>query len=367
MATYIGTDATIGFTALQRGLHLSGGGNDRIQGNGGRWSRRAGDDFSALADTYAGELIRAFGGADKDRFYISLFGQGGGRVEADGGDGDDMMWLAHLNASTAVLTLGQGRDSIRIHEGFSTVGDSAIIVTDFEVGASGDRIDWDRWLHFSLTDWDRTSNPFAGGYMQVVQSGADTLLQIDRDAAGTAHGFVTLITFQNIAAGSLTAQNLGGFPSDGGAPVGLTLSGTEEKDEIRGSAAGDFIDGMDGTTRSSARWATTICSAAPAMTSCARGGRRHAIRRRRQRHAAGQAGNDDMFGGDGDDMIQSFDGGTDEVYGGEGNDTISFSHGSSVVSTGSFISGGGGDDKISIQFYADGAPPPSMPATARIS
>ena len=54
------------------------------------------------------------------------------------------------------------------------------------------------------------------------------------------------------------------------------------------------------------------------------------------------------------DLIQSFDGGTDEIYGEEGNDTITFDQSSSNASTGSFVSGGVGDDKITIRFSADG-------------
>lgn len=37
-----------------------------------------------------------------------------------------------------------------------------------------------------LSGWNGGDNPFALGYLQLVQDGTDTLLQADRDAAGAA-------------------------------------------------------------------------------------------------------------------------------------------------------------------------------------
>lgn len=39
-----------------------------------------------------------------------------------------------------------------------------------------------------LSGWDKTTNPFATGHPKVVQSGSDTLFQLDRDG-GTAAGY----------------------------------------------------------------------------------------------------------------------------------------------------------------------------------
>lgn len=64
-----------------------------------------------------------------------------------------------------------------------------------------------------LQNWDNASNPFGTGYLRLVQSGADTLLQLDRDgAAGTSYDFGTLLTFANTQAGSFSARDLGFTP-----------------------------------------------------------------------------------------------------------------------------------------------------------
>jgi hypothetical protein len=53
------------------------------------------------------------------------------------------------------------------------------------------------------------SDPFAGGFLRLQQSGADTLVQIDRN--GGSDGFTTLLTLKNVAAFALTSANLGGL------------------------------------------------------------------------------------------------------------------------------------------------------------
>ncbi|MET0250431.1 MAG: hypothetical protein ABW164_11985, partial [Sphingobium sp.] len=64
-----------------------------------------------------------------------------------------------------------------------------------------------------LSGWNGTVNPFSAsaGYMRAVQVGSDTLLQVDRDAAGTAHGWTTLLTLQSTNAASLTTENMSGW------------------------------------------------------------------------------------------------------------------------------------------------------------
>ncbi|HEX8194056.1 MAG TPA: calcium-binding protein [Allosphingosinicella sp.] len=359
MATYTGTDEQDYLYGNSEPDTIYGrGGNDQIYGRGGSdWLYgEDGDDFISLNYAIApSDVVRAFGGADEDRFYISLNGQGGGRLEADGGDGNDIVWLLSLQSVSAVLTLGQGSDSIRISGGYQAVGGATVTVADFATGDSGDRIEWDYYLYHKLAGWDRTANPFEAGYLRLVQSGADTLLEVDQDGAGGLGSFVTLLTYQNVTAGDLTAQNLGGYASAGGGIVGLTLAGREIRDEIRGSSAGDLIEGLGGNDQVLGVLGDDVLVGG-AGDDDLRGDEGDDILRGGADNDTliGGAGNDRMFGGDGNDLIQSFDGGTDEVYGEDGNDRIAFSHSSSTVSTGSFISGGAGDDEISITFYADG-------------
>ena len=359
MATYTGTENKDYLYGSAGPDTIYGrGGDDQIFGSGGSdWLYgEEGDDFISLVYSIApGDVVRAFGGADNDLFYIGLNGQGGGRLEAEGGDGDDVWWMLYLQSVNAVLTLGQGRDSIRISGGYQALGGAMITAADFATGDSGDRIEWDYYLYHKLAGWDRTSNPFAAGYLRLFESGADTLLQVDFDGAAGPGAFFTLVTFQNVTASALTAQNLGGYSSDGATIVGLTLAGREIRDEIRGSSAGDLIEGLGGDDRILGALGDDILVGGEGNDDLQgedgddtlRGGIGNDM-------LVAGAGNDDLFGGEGDDLIHSFDGGTDEIYGEEGNDTIIFDQSSSNPSTGSFVSGGAGDDKITVRFSAEG-------------
>ena len=63
-------------------------------------------------------------------------------------------------------------------------------------------------------------NPFTTGYAQLVQSGADVILQYKVDGA-----FKTLATFTNTSVAAFTAYNLGGYSADGSLPGGTNLTG----------------------------------------------------------------------------------------------------------------------------------------------
>ena len=83
-------------------------------------------------------------------------------------------------------------------------------ITDFQIGT--DTLSFDQYLSAILLGWDRVGNPFASGYLKLVQSGSDTLLQLDRDGAGTSYAFDTLLTFGNTVATAFTAKDLGYSP-----------------------------------------------------------------------------------------------------------------------------------------------------------
>jgi hypothetical protein len=58
------------------------------------------------------------------------------------------------------------------------------VVTDFSGGERGDRLELGALL--AATSLPAGANPFATGHLALVRSGGDTLVQIDRDGAGTA-------------------------------------------------------------------------------------------------------------------------------------------------------------------------------------
>ena len=325
------------------------GGADLLEGEGGN------DRISVSQATQAGQIVVARGGAGDDQIGFSLFGDGGGVIEADGGDGNDTLWVQGLVVSTARLTLGAGLDVIRFHTWYQGLGQSSIVVADFQAGASGDRIDWDGYLTRILPGWDPQTNPFASGHLRLVQAGADTLLEIDTDGSAGSAGFATLLTFQNVSAASLTAQNLGGYPSDGGPIVGLVMTGGSGRDEIKGSAGADLIDGLGGNDQILAGLGDDTL----------RGGEGDDDLRGEEGNdlLEGGIGNDVLwddegsdrfYGGGGDDHFLIFGDGTDEAYGEDGNDLMKFGGSGSSAALGALVSGGAGDDQIEIQFSSGG-------------
>jgi len=331
-------------------------GDDRIDGgigadqiNGG-----TGDDFVDGGEgddrlSYDGSnsenpgIDRYDGGAGNDTFEIYRgYGRGSNALTAIGGDGDDLFlvrWdgegptysttglVIDAGAGTdriqirelrtpALISLGAGADTIVLDEYFS--GDSvSITITDFTPGAAGDRFELQRFIEFYLMwEWDGATNPFAAGYMMLEQKGADAVLSV---RSRLEYSFHALVTFKNLNAASLTAENLGGFPPDGSAFPATFAVGGESGEEFQGTLGPDTIDGAGGGDR-----------------------------------IIGRSGHDSLYGGEGDDFI-SGDKGDDLIDGGAGADHIQGGHDDDTIRGGAdydYIDGGDGDDWI------DGGPGP---------
>jgi Ca2+-binding RTX toxin-like protein len=205
-------------------IEVAGGGADHVEGG-------EGDDYISLSASYAmpAATVTLLAGAGNDTAAILI--PNSGTAVVDMGAGDDLVSIYQTNA-TINLTLGAGADTISFPGQFHSYDPGMkLIVTDFTTGAGGDRLALETFLSFS-TNWDGVSNPFATGYLRLVQSGTSTLLQLDVDGGGD--GFVTWITFQGADASQFTAANLGGFESP-------EVFGTDGSDTIRGSAGPDRI------------------------------------------------------------------------------------------------------------------------------
>ena len=238
-----------------------------------------GNDFiDFFAPGHLLDQVTLIGGTGND----IISGYGGLNVTIDAGAGADRVILV-MESTNFTVTLGADADRLRI----ATLDSGTVAVTDFAAGNGGDQLELLTLLDNVLDDWDEATNPFATGHMRLVQSGADTLVQIDRDAGGAAHGFVNLVTLRNVTAGALTAFNLGGFPSDGSVPPGQTITGTQFADFLSGNFGNDVISGLAGDDR---------------------------IR--------GRAGNDQIDGGDDHDTLDG-DEGDDVIHGGGGFDLLS--------------------------------------------
>jgi Ca2+-binding RTX toxin-like protein len=329
---------------------LGGDGHDRIEsyfGGSDRLYGETGNDYIWIGQTgYAGELVYASGGTGNDVLAFRLFGTGGA-IEIDGGDGDDCVWISVLQSATALLTLGQGQDSIRFDEIFPGLGESLITVADFQTGASGDWFDWDVYLLRMLTGWDRQTNPFTAGYLKLVQNGADTLLQIDRDGAAGAGGAVTLITLRGVEATALTVENLGGYDPAGGPVVGRIITGTSELDMMRGAIGNDVIEGLAGKDEIAGGLGDDLLRGGDGADDLRGDGGSDRLEGGLVSDTlTGGGGDDRLFGGEGDDVLAESEGGLDDLYGEAGNDTIRLSGSSSTDGSTAYVSGGEGHDLI---------------------
>lgn len=178
----------------------------------------------------------------------TIMATGGGTTTISGGAGNDTVYLYTLGGNSTI-TLGAGSDRLTFSQFANDLQAShSITVTDFATGVGGDVFDISDWLngttlsgHFPGTD------PIAGGWVRLLQSGADTLFQVDRDGGGDA--FTTLVTFQNVAASSIISNNIAGFslpPINGTPGNDVNLHGTEGDDTINGLAGNDIIFGGGG-------------------------------------------------------------------------------------------------------------------------
>ena len=267
------------------------GGNDRFIGGAGNDTlsiERSGNG-AATEVTLTGGIgddTMTFNGNGRYTDTVVFEGQDGNDVisatgafkaNVNGGAGNDTVTVDTLGGSF-VVKLGSGSDTLVLagtDGGFG--GSAANIVRDFVAGAGGDIIDLTAYLAGgALTNYTPGDNPFLDGHMRLVQAGADTLVQIDRD--GGSDGFVTVMTLQKTFASNFTAFNFNGLaplpaPVEGGAGVD-SLTGTEGIDVLNGNGGNDSLVGLAG---------------ADVLN--------------------GGAGNDVLDGGDGDDVLNGGSGG----------------------------------------------------------
>ncbi|HVQ09729.1 MAG TPA: calcium-binding protein, partial [Allosphingosinicella sp.] len=228
--------------------HVEGGaGNDGLTGGGGDDWLDGGADNDSLTGGDGND--RLFGGDGDDSLSggvgadIVAISGGGATIAVDGGaDGDTITLGAFAGAAT--LTLGTGQDMIAFS---NYVPGGALVVTDFQAGNGGDRLEWSDLLAGWLTGWNGTSSLFAGGYLSIVQDVADVLVRLDRDGAGGPAGAATFITLKNVSATALTAFNLDGhavpITGTGGDDI---LIGTEGADTFNPLLGRDQVDGLGG-------------------------------------------------------------------------------------------------------------------------
>jgi trimeric autotransporter adhesin len=308
------------------------GGADQLHGEDGD------DTISLAAPSVApAASISASGGAGADSITIAS-GSALSTYTVDGGEGDDRVVVSSLAAS-ATITLGAGGDRLDLDSWFkSTTNTASIQVADFATGDGGDRLEWTSFLTRTLTGWSIGTSPFTTGHARLLTSGADVLLQIDRNGGGDS--YQTLVTFKSVTASSFTAYNLGGYAVDGSAVVGASATGTESSDLLFGTDGDDIVEGLAENDQ-----------------------------------LFGFHGDDVLRGGDGNDTINGYDG-DDVLEGGAGDDTFIAGRGDDLIDGGDgndlfddyqgsgskgFVGGGGNDSVTFVRssgsndfFVADG-------------
>lgn len=274
-------------------------------------------------DIFSATTVRVFGGSGSDSFYFELV------------------------ASNARLTLGGDADLIQLND-FRGFIDGSIVVTDFNVAE--DQIELGNLQSYYglmpyFTNTTGVTDFFASGHYRLVQSGADTILQIDRDGGGDQ--FANLITFQNVAATSFAASNFSMVQQNGDvttmAPnenIPVIFVATDGNDNITGTANDDTIDGLGGND---------VISGAGGNDTIDGGGQSDRL--------FGDQGDDILIGGNGWDWLEGradndhLDGGFgyDRLRGGNGDDTLVGGFGFDILEGGSgddVMQGDNGEDRL---------------------
>src|SRR6185369_12105173 len=203
---------------------ITGGiGDDTINSVGSGSTADGGDGDDDISGGGDGTTFTGGDGNDK----ITIFR--GSNVSASGGIGNDIFIQTanFFSATSSSLTGGAGSDTYRLQPAATNTS----TIADFAVGQGGDVIDVAYMLGFA-TGY-AGPNPFATGHLQLVQSGADTLLQWDANGATGGASFTTIATLTGVTASNIRPSNVGGYNPSGGSspPVANNANVTVSEDQ----------------------------------------------------------------------------------------------------------------------------------------
>jgi Ca2+-binding RTX toxin-like protein len=320
---------------------LGESGNDTLSGGAGDDTLipGAGDDLAdggigndSLSVTGGGNDT-VLGGDGNDRILVRLDSVAHGRVLVDGGAGDDTFTIYMGAASATDQTLIHGGDGRDTYIASFPGGSQGIVIDDFVAGPGGDRIDLDLLLAKYVAASYLGGNPFApGSSLRLLQSGSDTLLQMNTQERNVTPAYLTVFKLENVLASALTADNFSHAIDPSGADSrGDLLVGTAGDDSITGWMFNDTLRSGEGNDVLNGNLGDDVLDGGAGNDTL---------------YSSWNEGNDTLLGGDGDDEL-SADGGnvTKSIVldGGAGNDHFDFR--SSTASTASVIAtGGSGSD-----------------------
>jgi Ca2+-binding RTX toxin-like protein len=214
-------------------------------------------------------------------------------VQANGGN--DYIWGG---AGKDTLTGSGGNDRFAYHE----VSEGGDIIKDFKVGSWGDVID------VSVMSY-RLGWASLAGHVRFVQSGMDTLFQVDDN--GGSNSFITVATLVGVDASLITDANISTeiVVTNGAAGGGPLVS----KPEGPGAVPAEFSEYALYAYQQGDPDANTLLGTAGNDLLIA------------------VAGNDLLTGNEGDDVLAGGSG-ADTLRGGSGRDTVSYADAASGVS-----------------------------------
>ncbi|WP_085808364.1 calcium-binding protein [Sphingomonas sp. TZW2008] len=229
-----GIDTLIGI----RGLYGSGGsdvligngsaneiidrlsGDDRIEGGAGNDSLRidrflgtrattttidggvGNDALDFASNRNAAHSVTLIGGTGDDTIAV----EGAARAVIDAGYGVDRV-AVDTSAGLYQVTLGGGADTLILREAAdATLREREVRVTDFATGDAGDKVDLRDWLSTAAVGYVSGDDPF-GEYLKLGRRGDDVVLLADRDGAGDAYVFNTLVIFEDTRLQRFTDAN----------------------------------------------------------------------------------------------------------------------------------------------------------------
>lgn len=183
-----------------------------------------GDDHVNIEDFNSGVI---FGGAGNDEIIAGPLGN----ALILGGKGNDVIRITP-GSHGATIDAGPGDDFIGVQGGQTvTTGRGSdevflgasgpLVVTDFTAGANGDVLNLtaDRPGLSPLATWSVSPgvDPFADGFLRLVQVGPDAILEVDSSGPSNGAVFRPIVTFQNVDAAAMQRENFI-YPSKPGQP-----------------------------------------------------------------------------------------------------------------------------------------------------
>ena len=308
---------------------LDGGdGNDYLEAYYGRVTIAGGDGADqASIQVSHGAALAMRDGHDIVAIGYSFLPR---HISVDAGSGDDRVTIsADSGALTYTVALGSGHDVLALASSTGSVIAPQLTVTDFETGVAGDTYDLTNFVGRALTNYDG-GNPFADQHLRLVQSGSDTILQMDVDGKQRSYDWQTLTTFTDTEATAFTLENFSGFDPNGGAgDSGMTLRGTRGDDTLTGGLGNDTLLGLGGNDKLSGGGGKDVLKG---------GGGADAL--------DGGLGADRLNGGADNDTLTDTAGGSDKLYGGAGDDYVTIRRESNLSTDSVLASGDAGNDRL---------------------